>query len=115
MSRSPVFGSLHSVALNTARFKFNSGKNTTQTKQNYIYFSQTEIPLKLLNRYYCCNIMVLLQMGVAQVSTETCSYILCLFGLGKSWQNSLYFMVMDTAAPFHWHSAPAERIHLSCL
>ena len=42
--------------------------------------------------------MVLLQMAVTQRATQV-MFSPSAFGLEKSWQNSLHFMVMGTATP----------------
>lgn len=60
--------------------------------------------------------MVLLQMEVAQGATKV-MFSLSAFGLGKSWHNSVHFVVMGTAIPASLASGPGEggRARLSCL
>lgn len=104
----PCVWSQSSVALETARFKFIKLKNTNQAIQSGIFASLAENPPTLCEHFYGCNITVLLQMAVTQGATKV-MFSLSAFGLGKSGQNSLHFMVTGTATPASLASCPGGK------
>lgn len=74
-----------------------------------MFVSLAENPPTLCEHFYCCNITVLLQ-GATKVV-----FSLSAFGLGKSGQNSLHFMVMGTATPASLASCPGGEELISVV